>query len=247
MKNEARDGVVWAPGCFVPTPRLEKLTNALCKRFGADCGVVSRLLFDLDAYEDYSVALVEQVCLAVLFAPATGISPFAELREMGHLPGLGSLKEAFSRLTPLMLKRLTPERFIPGALPSSDLKRLTFMFHHLGVSWRYCQACSGVLTRPAASRSKQSYNPSASLCTDAFVQALSQPHICARQLKTGFLIAKLQSFGINRNRLYRLRKTKSRGNTIKDTAANRVLIKRMARSIGVNPQPFLVALLAPSG
>lgn len=247
VKNETRDALIWAPGCFMPTPRQERLVDGLCQGFEADRELVGRLLFSPAEHEQYSTALIEQITLAVLFAPATGISPFAELNEMGFLPGLEKLKTRFSCLTPLMMKRLAPERFQPGALPSSDSERLTFLFLQLDVPWRYCAPCARVIAPPATPKPGRRHNPSAALCMDAFAQALFQPQIRAKRVKVGVLIDRLQRFGITRSRLYLLRKTKFHPNTINDTRENRALIQRLARSLGTDPVPFLAALLAPTG
>lgn len=245
LQNASTKGK-WVPGAYMPTPELTTLVDTLCAAFGADPDVVNHLIFDPISYHDYSDKLVEQVALAVLFAASKGCDIFVRLKALQYLPGLQLMQERFPAITPAMMQRLTHDRFVPGALPSSDCQRLTEMFYLLGVPWRFCQQCARVISPSAAVCTERKWNPSEKKCVESFVQAIFQPNLPIRRPKIEVIIDRLFPFNVTRSRLYALRGTKFHRYTINDTRTNRFLIKRMARSIGCSADPFLALLLAPS-
>ncbi len=249
-KSDVQNAVrgLYTPGCIVPNPQLRELVNRLCAVFQADPEHVTNLIFNIDVHFEFTDVLVEQVALAVLFAAGHGVGIFIRLREMALLPSLEDLREIFPALTPIMLERLTYDRFKPGALPSYDFERLRYIFHHMAIPWRFCEICARVIA-PARDiiRPVKRYNPSESACMDKLVQALFQRDISVRKLSVSEIIERLYEFDITRSRVYFLRKTKFVRHSIPDTRENRFLIQRVTKRLLLPCEPYLSAILAPRG
>jgi hypothetical protein len=76
-----------------------------------------------------------------------------------------------------------------------------------------------------------------------FVMALQQNDIQSLERKPGTIIERLSRFGLRRSRYYELRNFRFTPRALADSPENRRQIKQMARSLRLDPTPYLDQLL----
>ncbi len=242
LKNAKRRH--WEPGVLLPTLPMTQLLKVLCRSFGVDEELATRLLFIAPEYRDENAAQVKEMVRAVLHAPKDGIEPFCELFHKGQLPDKTSLLAVLRPvLTEAMLTECVTSNFMPASRYSSERPNFIKLFRRIGLTRKDAENCARVLAPPAAKSSTPRRNPGQKRCLDHFVMALQLPDIQSLGLKPTFIIERLTSYGLSRSRYYALRKNRLTPYSLTDTPANQKQIARMAKSLRLDSTPYLDLLI----
>lgn len=239
---------LWEDGCILPNRVLENLVEQLAITFNADPGEARKAIFFTEDSEITNIRLIEQVISATVHASKMGIEPFVSLQQKGLLPDQLRIRDTFrQRLSEEEIEHFFQKEFIPGQLPAGNVKKLKKLFYSLGIPQKEAEECAKVIAtkKYEATAKIKRRNPGEKKCTDHFTLAILQADIKTGEFEIKGLWARLQKFGLTRNRYYELKKSGNfRPNCITDTQFNRQQINRMAKAVGVDPTPLLQVLIS---
>jgi hypothetical protein len=242
LKNAKRRP--WEPGVILPTVQTRRLLRGLCEVFGTNEEAAAALLLTSPEFLNENAAQIQEVVRAVLHAPGEGIEPFRRLYDQGRLPDKPALLAVFHPvLTEALFKECERGRFLPASRHSHERPQLVKLFGRLGLSRKHAEECTRVLAPPAEKRTRPRRNPGQKRCLEHFVMALQQNDIQSLERKPGTIIERLSRFGLRRSRYYELRNFRFTPRALADSPENRRQIKQMARSLRLDPTPYLDQLL----
>lgn len=245
VKNASRGK--WLPGAVLRTGPLTDLVDALSAAFEVDPKHLHRLIFIDEAHERVKVALVEQVVRAILYGPGLGIEPFSRLFNEGRLPDVEGLRRGLApHLTPKVLDACRIGTFIPGARMPGDQARLSRLFLMAGLIRKDADVAARLVAPPVGSTKRNirvRHNSAGAKILRHFVSAVLQPDIVSVPIDPIELLCKLNENGLTRRELKVLWHVKFQPGCIKNSPANRALIRQMAKPLGLNPVPIADALL----
>ncbi len=242
LKNAERGS--WRGGLFEPNPSLKRLVVALSEAFGAGAEQVSSLLFVSDEIVMERLDLLEDVLLALLHAPRQGIEPFAWMYIAGLLP---TRQRVLDGLHPLVtedqLEVLATKRFVRSERSAEERQRMKRLLYRVGITGEEGDACVRAIAPPRPPKEHRAKSPQSQTCLEKFVQALYQPEVALRRPHKSKVLRQLGSYGLKETDYRNLVQRKFQPNCLSDSPVNRRQIKEMSRLLGVDPQPFLYALI----
>ena len=220
------------------------LLKNLCQLIKVDYDETYQLIFVSPEYRDENVALVKAVVRAILLAPHAGFEPFRTLFFDDKLPSRTELLAAFRPvLTESLLEECAYGRFEPGARFPGDREKLVQLFRRCGLSGKEAQKGARLLAPPSPSGTKPRHNPAQLRCLENFVSALQLRDINVKKIKSSQTMDRLSRFGLTRRRYYAVTKGGFTPNSLTNTPENRKQIETMAKTLRLDPVPFLDVLL----
>lgn len=242
VKNAKRG--IWAPGSILPNATLVDLVVQLALHFGADPDRAKAAIFAGEEYTESHVALIEQIITATTNAHDIKIEPFLSLYQQGYLPTKQKITEAFGhQLSGDQIDACQARPFIPGQRPSGDAKKLKRLFYLLGIPSAKAEVCAKCIAPPMPSARTLRHNPGKKRCAEHFLMALLQPDLNTGGVNPKTALGKIKAYGVTKASFHRLTSAKFNPNSIRNTSENRHQIGKMARSVGLDPLPFLGALI----
>jgi len=243
FQNAKKQGK-WQPGLIQANILLEEIVESVAEAYGADVEATKEILFDFEKFKSDQILLIGEVISAIINGPKGHIEPFKKLFDANRLPSSEKIQTKFKNtLSDEQLDSFMSQSYIPGGRPSYDKPELKRIFYKLGLKKSEADKCARSIA-PSSRKTGSFRNPGMKKCAEHFLLAVMNIIESDTNVPVKYLQQKLQKFGITRNRYYEIKRSgRFTPNSITDTSKNRIQIRKMAKSIGMEPSIFEKAML----
>jgi len=239
VKNATRG--VWEERVHRPHPVHIRYAETLCAALNINWDDARRRLFYDDDVQENPLQVIEVVKFVM---NGRGYPRWRKLCQCGKMPGSDDLIRAFpEQVTPEVVDAVRGQEFVAGKRPSSERNELVALFRRLGFALQDSLAFARIIAPAYCAREQAPKNSAGIACVESFVTCLLQPENNVIRPPIWLIKEELGPFGLSEKRYRKIRQDRFIPHKLSNTPANRGQIRRMARSLRLDPEVFLPQLI----